>query len=312
MEKYVTLLFYKYVKLEDAEEFATKQLRFCKKIGIKGRVLVGDEGINGSVSGTEEQCNQYKEWITSHEPLNDVWFKEEVVSEPSFFKMHVRYRPEIVTLGPKATHLDPNIMTGTYLDPEQWAEMKDGEDVLILDTRNVIEYEVGHFKNSIHLDIDHFRDLPNELDKLKKLAEGKKKVMAYCTGGIRCEKATAFLKENGFDDVYQLHGGILNYYQKTGGKDFDGKMYVFDNRVVTNVNDVNPVVISKCYICGTPCERIINCANPECNLHEPVCEACGWEYEGACSTECKENPRKREYDGTGQYHKRGHEEPVRD
>lgn len=303
MEKFQTLLFYKYVKLADAEEFAKRQLRFCKSIGIKGRVLVGDEGLNGSVSGTPEQCQQYMDWIHSHDDFNDVWFKKEDVDRVSFAKMHVRYRPEIVTLSNGTEALDPNVMTGVYLEPEEFMEMKDQDDVVILDTRNIIEYEVGHFKNSIHLDIDHFRDLPTKLEKLKEMAEGKK-VLAYCTGGIRCEKATAYLKLNGFD-AYQLHGGILNYYQKTGGKDFDGKMYVFDNRVTTVVNDVNPTVISKCYICGDACDRIINCANPECNLHEPICEKCGWEYEGACSTECKENPRKREYDGTGYYLKAG-------
>lgn len=302
MEKFQTLLFYKYVKLPDAQEFTTRQLRFCKSIGIKGRVLVGDEGINGSVSGTVEQCQQYVDWIQEHEALKDVWFKMEWVDTPSFVKMHVRYRPEIVTLGNDTQHLDPNEKTGHYLEPEEFMEMKDRDDVVILDTRNIIEYEVGHFKNAIHLEIDHFRDLPTRLQQLKEQYSDKK-VLAYCTGGIRCEKATAYLQENGFDDVYQLHGGILNYYQKTGGKDFDGKMYVFDNRVTTNVNDVNPTIISKCYICGDTCDRIINCANPECNLHEPICEKCGWEYEGACSTECKENPKKREYDGTGYYMK---------
>lgn len=305
MEQYQTLLFYKYVKLAEAEAFAIRSLRFCKKIGLKGRVLVGDEGLNGSVSGTVEQCRQYMDHIKAEPGLEDVWFKVENVSEVSFVKMHVRYRPEIVTLGDGAAHIDPNVDTGHYLEPEDWAKMKDDEDVVILDTRNIVEYEVGHFKNAIHLDIDHFRDLPKNVDKLSLYKD--KKIFAYCTGGIRCEKATAYLKEQGFD-AYQLHGGILNYYQKTGGKDFEGKMYVFDKRVVTNVNDVNPSIVSECYICGTKCDRVINCANPECNRHEPICEACGWEYEGACSTECKEHPRKREYDGTGYYLKKGNQE----
>lgn len=303
MEKYQTLLFYKYVELEDAEVFAKQHLKFCKNVGLKGRILVGDEGINGSVSGTVEQCQTYMDTLHADPHFADLWFKIEEVSGPSFEKMHVRYRPEIVTLGPKANKLDPNQKTGHYLEPEDFGKLKDEDDVVILDTRNVIEYEVGHFKKAIHLDIDHFREFPDKVSKLEPY-KGKK-VLAYCTGGIRCEKATAYLLEQGFEDVYQLHGGILNYYQQTGGKDFDGKMYVFDNRITTVVNDVNPEVISKCYICGTACDRVINCANPECNRHEPVCEACGWEYEGACSTECKENPRKRAYDGTGYYVKKG-------
>lgn len=305
MKQYQTLLFYKYVKLADAEEYATRLLRFCKKIGIKCRILVGDEGINGSASGTPELCKEFTDYVTADERLSDVWFKLEWVDEPSFVKTHVRYRKEIVTLGDRTAHLDPNQTTGGYLLPEQFLEMKDQDDVVILDTRNVIEYETGHFKNAIHLNIETFRDLPSKVDALEPYKD--KKILAYCTGGIRCEKATAFLMEQGFPEVYQLHGGILNYYQKTGGKDFDGKMYVFDNRIVTDVNDVNPTIISTCYICGTTTPRIVNCANPECNLHAPMCENCGEEYQGACSSECKEHPRKRDYNPKGYYVKPGHD-----
>ena len=125
MKQYQTLLFYKYVKLADAEEYATRLLRFCKKIGIKCRILIGDEGINGSVSGTPELCKEFTDYVTSDERLSDVWFKMEWVDEPSFVKTHVRYRKEIVTLGEKAAHLDPNQITGNYLQPEEFLEMKD-------------------------------------------------------------------------------------------------------------------------------------------------------------------------------------------
>jgi UPF0176 protein len=128
-----------------------------------------------------------------------------------------------------------------------------------------------------------------------------KKIVTYCTGGIKCEKASAYLLDQGFTDVYQLHGGIIRYGLEEGGENFDGKCYVFDNRITVDVNSVNPTVISKCYICDEPCDRMINCANAECNTHVPVCHKCGTEMEGACSAECKAHPGKRTYDGTGYY-----------
>jgi len=127
--------------------------------------------------------------------------------------------------------------------------------------------------------------------------------VTYCTGGIKCEKASAFLLEQGFENVYQLHGGIIKYGIEEGGEDFDGKCYVFDNRVVVSVNKVNPKVNGKCYVCEDPCNRMVNCANPECNNHIPICEKCGWELEGACSEGCKNHQNCRSYDGTGYYAK---------
>ncbi|MDP5140625.1 MAG: hypothetical protein NWP83_09180, partial [Spirosomaceae bacterium] len=130
-----------------------------------------------------------------------------------------------------------------------------------------------------------------------------KKIITYCTGGIKCEKASAYLIERGFTNVYQLHGGIIKYGIEAGGEDFEGKCYVFDNRLTADVNSVNPSIISKCYVCKKPSERMVNCANPDCNEHLVICETCGDEYEGACSSECKSHPKKRSYDGTGYYAK---------
>lgn len=303
MEKLLTLLYYKYVRIEDAEIFAKQHLKFCRDAGLKGRILISEEGINGSVSGTEKQCQEYMDHMHADPRFSDLWFKTEEVKEVSFVKMHCRYRPYVLAFGEMGAQLDPNQRTGKYLEPEEFLAMKDNDDVVVLDTRNKIEYEVGKFKNALTLDIDTFRDFAAHVNELEKYKD--KKILAYCTGGIRCEKATAYLLDHGFKDVYQLHGGILNYSQKTGGKDFDGKMYVFDNRVATDVNFVNPTIISRCYICNDVTDHVINCANPECNLHAPVCEKCCEEYQGACSVECKEHPRKREYNGTGYYVKTG-------
>ncbi len=129
-------------------------------------------------------------------------------------------------------------------------------------------------------------------------------MLAYCTGGIRCEKATAYLIQSGFNEVYHLQGGIIGYGKEAGGKDFEGKCYVFDNRITVDVNAVNPSVISNCFHCGKPSSRFINCADDECNNHFILCEDCGWKMEGCCSESCRQNPGKRTYDGTGFYQKR--------
>ena len=137
---------------------------------------------------------------------------------------------------------------------------------------------------------------------MKELQQYKgKKILTYCTGGIKCEKASALLLQEGFEDVYQLHGGIIKYGKEAGGKDFEGKCYVFDNRVTVDVNSVNPVVVSTCRNCGKTTPKMINCANPECNEHFTQCDECGWKMGGCCSDACKTHPRKREYDGTGYY-----------
>lgn len=299
MKKYRTLLFYKYAQLKDAEKFAQSHLQFCKNLGIFGRVLIGDEGINGTVSGTEEQCKCYMNELRSDERLHDIIFKIDEEENISFAKMHVRYRKEIVRFGVE----DVNVweQTGRYLEPDEWEKRMNEDDVVILDARNKVEWEIGKFKNAVTLDIEHFRDFPNKISELEKLKE--KKILAYCTGGIRCEKATAYLIQQGFKNVFHLHGGIIQYGKDTGGKNFDGKCYVFDNRLATEVNTINPTVISHCKICNTTSARMVNCANPECNEHFVLCENCGWKMEGTCSEKCAAHPRRRKYDGTGFYQK---------
>lgn len=133
-----------------------------------------------------------------------------------------------------------------------------------------------------------------------------KKIITYCTGGIKCEKASAFLLEQGFEDVSQLQGGIIKYAKETGGEDFDGKLYVFDGRIVVDINTVNPTIISTCVHCGVETAKMVNCANPLCNDQFILCENCGWEHKGCCSDKCKECPVVRPYDGTGYYTKPGY------
>lgn len=300
MSKYQTLLYYCYSRIEHAEEFAATHLTFCQSLDLVGRIIVADEGLNGTVSGSPESCNAYMKAIHADPRFAKTEFKIDDVDEPSFIKMHCRYKPEIVHSGLRNPEtIDPNKQTGKHLEPTEFMEMKDRDDVVILDVRSNYEHSVGRFKNAVTLDIENFREFP---EKVKELEQYKgKKILTYCTGGIKCEKASALLLQEGFEDVYQLHGGIIKYGKEAGGKDFDGKCYVFDNRVTVEINSVNPSVVSTCKNCGKVTPKMINCANPDCNEHFTQCDECGWELEGCCSTTCMEHPRKRVYDGTGYY-----------
>ncbi|MCY1519300.1 hypothetical protein D9M68_540500 [compost metagenome] len=238
--------------------------------------------------------------IHADERFTKTEFKIDEVEEPSFIKMHCRYKPEIVHSGLRDTRMiDPNKKTGKHLEPTEFRDMLKEEDVVVLDVRSNYEHKLGRFKNAITLDIDNFRDFPDQIEKLAQYKD--KKVMTYCTGGIKCEKASALLLHHGFNDVYQLHGGIIKYGKEAGGEDFEGKCYVFDNRIAVDVNRINPSILSTCYNCGKTTDKMINCANPECNEHFTQCDECGNALQGCCSEACTTHPRRRPYDGTGYY-----------
>lgn len=299
MKNYHILLYYCYAPIEDPEMFREEHHLFCIENNIKGRIIVAPEGLNGTVSGLKEDCAKYMAHLKADPRFAKTDFKIEEHDTHAFQKLHVRVKPEIVHSSLR--HINPNERTGIHLEPEEFKKMKDQEDVIVLDVRSDYEHKVGRFKNAVTLDIENFRDFPEKVEELKKFKD--KKILTYCTGGIKCEKASAFLLEQGFENVYQLHGGIIKYGIEAGGEDFEGKCYVFDNRITVDVNKVNPKVISHCHVCGTECDRMVNCANSECNNHLPICEKCGWEMEGACSDACKTHPAKRPYDGTGYYAK---------
>jgi len=300
MKKYQTLLYYCYTTIDNAEQFASDHLNFCKSLELVGRIIVADEGLNGTVSGTVESCKTYMDAIHSDPRFVSIEFKIDEVKEPSFIKMHCRYKSEIVYSGLRDPGIiNPQEKTGVHLEPKEFLEMKDRDDVIILDVRSNYEHSLGKFKNAVTLDIDNFRDFPAKINELAQYRD--KKVLTYCTGGIKCEKASALLLREGFKEVYQLHGGIIKYGKEAEGKDFEGQCYVFDNRVAVDVNSINPTIISTCFNCGEKTAKMINCANPECNEHFTQCDNCGWDLDGCCSVPCKEHPRKRPYDGTGYY-----------
>ena len=296
---YQVLLYYCYTPLENPEQFRDKHHRLCLALDLRGRIIVAGEGLNGTVSGTEANCAAYMAAVKADPRFDTLEFKIEEAPAHTFQKLHVRVKPEIVHVD--LPYIKPYERTGTHLSPAEFRAMKDRDDVVIVDVRSDYEYNLGRFKNAVTLDIENFREFPERVDRLAEFKN--KKILTYCTGGIKCEKASAFLLEQGFENVYQLHGGIIKYGLEAGGEDFDGKCYVFDGRVAVDVNTVNPTIISECRHCHTPSDRMVNCANPHCNAHLPLCETCAEQLQGACSAACATHPDKRPYDGTGTYPK---------
>jgi UPF0176 protein len=224
------LLFYKYVFIHDADALAREHLAFCQKLGVRGRVLIAEEGINGTVSGTPEQCAAYMAELRLDSRFEDVWFKCDAADGHVFSAMHVRTKKELVTLREDAP--DPNVQTGRYLSPAEWREIMQREDVVILDGRSDYEWDAGHFEGAVRPHVQSFREFPAWIRE--HFSEYKDKtVLTYCTGGIRCEKLTGFLLQEGFRDVAQLHGGIVHYAhdETVRGEGFVGRCYVFDGRV---------------------------------------------------------------------------------
>lgn len=290
---YRVLLYYKYVPIEDPVTFAQEHLAACKEIGLKGRILVSDEGINGTCSGTVEQTEAYMNMMKADERFADMVYKIDEAEGHAFKKMHVRPKKEIVHLG-LADDINPNEITGQYLSPKEFFEQMQAEDTVVIDARNDYEFDLGHFRGAIRPEIRNFRDLPDWMIENKEMFEGKK-VLTYCTGGIRCEKFSGWLVREGFEGVGQLHGGIATYAKdpEVRGQLWDGQMYVFDERIAVPVNQVEHVVVGKDHFTGEPCERYVNCANPDCNDKILCSEENEHKYLRSCSDECREHPRNR-------------------
>ncbi|PFG83626.1 hypothetical protein BW152_06075 [Lactococcus lactis] len=292
-QDYRVLLYYQYVPIEDGETFAQKHLADCKELGLKGRILVADEGINGTVSGTIEQTNAYMELMKNDPRFSSTIFKIDEAEQNAFKKMHVRYRPELVNLSLE-DDVNPLELTGAYLDPKDFREAMLDENTVVIDARNDYEFDLGHFRGAIRPEIRSFRELPQWIrDNKEQFME--KRVLTYCTGGIRCEKFSGWLVREGFKDVGQLHGGIATYGKdpEVQGDLWDGQMYVFDSRIAVPINQKEHVIVGRDWFDGSPCERYINCGNPECNRQMLASEENEAKYLGACSHECRVHPNNR-------------------
>lgn len=255
---YQVLLYYCFTPIENPDNFREEHHKLCIKLNLRGRIIISHEGLNGTVSGLKEDCKKYMDHVKADPRFDTLDFKIEDVSEHTFQKLNVRLKPEIVHSS--LEHIKPYEKTAQHLSGKEFKELKDQEDVVLVDVRSNYEHKLGKFKNAITLDIDNFRDFPEKVKELEQYKD--KKVITYCTGGIKCEKASAYLEKQGFGEVYQLLGGIIKYGIEEGGEDFEGKCYVFDNRVAVDVNSVNPTVLSECYVCGDKTDNMVNCANP--------------------------------------------------
>lgn len=293
MMDYRVLLYYNYTKIEDPETFAQEHHAFCRDLGIKGRILVAPEGINGTLSGTKAATERYMEMMLADERFKDTYFKIDESAGHAFKKLFVRPRTELVALH-LAEDIDPHQLTGNYLEPQAFREALLDDETIVIDARNDYEYDLGHFRGAVRPAIRNFRELPEWIRENKEQFMDKK-IVTYCTGGIRCEKFSGWLLREGFEDVAQLHGGIAAYGkdEATRGELWDGKMYVFDERISVEINQVDKQIVGKEWFDGTPCERCINCSNPECNRQILVSEENEQKYLGACSIHCAKHANNR-------------------
>lgn len=284
---YRVLLYYKYVPIAHPAQFVAEQKALCQQLQLKGRVLIAHEGLNGTVCGTIEQAEQYKQALLADARFIDIEFKEHDYEANPFPKLKVKLRQEVVTLG--VPDLSPQ-EAGQHLSPEDWHQLAQQDDVVVLDVRNNYESAIGKFHNAITPDIDNFRDLPAWVQQHQELQD--KKVLIYCTGGIRCEKASGLLKRSGVKDVFQLHGGIINYGKHIPAGLWQGSCFVFDDRMAVPVNDpAHHEVIGRCLHCAAPSDQYYNCCNMECNKLILLCPACHAKSNQACSFECAQKPR---------------------
>ena len=229
--------FYTFTDLSNLGELQKTFINFLKKEDIKGSVLLACEGINGTVAGTKAGIENFKNFLKSNDLYNSHNFKTSFCADHPFPRLKVKLKNEIVSLGNELA--DPAKIVGEYVQPEDWNKLISQDDVLVLDTRNNYEFSIGTFKESIHPETTNFREFPEWLEDLESSGINKnKKVAMFCTGGIRCEKASSLMKKKGFKNIYHLQGGILNYMEKVQAEDslWEGECFVFDDRVALNHN----------------------------------------------------------------------------
>lgn len=286
------IIFYKYTPIADPAGLMKWMREMCTELGIKGRILIAEEGINGTAEGGRDAILRFEEKMHAQDgsagtfaDFHDVWFKHSPGTGNAFPKLKIKVRKEIVTLGlGEEGDIDPNKVTGTHASPEEVRKwIKNGEDFVIVDMRNDYEFKVGRFKDSINPKMENFRDLAKVAPELEPLKT--KKVLTVCTYGVRCEKASGYLKTQGFNDVYQLDGGIGTYMKTYPGEDFLGSLYVFDGRITERFTD-DYEVVGVCEKCGVKSERYDNCAFDDCHKKLILCESCSREEPFYCGEDC--------------------------
>ena len=260
---------YKFERLENLDTLIPEFQDKCDELELKGSVYLSPRGINFSISGTEENIEKYIEFMENDSRFLNIPLKRTYSETQPFRRMKVRLKKEIISLG--RDDIDPRELTGEYVSPQELLSMyENNEDVVVLDTRNEYETRVGLFENAVDLQLDTFRDFPKAIEQLPEEYKEKQIVM-YCTGGIRCEKASAVMLKAGFTDVKQLEGGVLDYFKETGGKYWNGDCFVFDERVALDT-ELKETEYIYCYICREPLSAEEK-ASPDFKINEycPYC-----------------------------------------
>lgn len=283
----ITLSFYRYVKISDPAQWRDDLYRAWEQMGCLGRIYVANEGINAQMSVPRENWENFQDFLNESPYLSGTPLKIAVEDNgKSFYKLKIKVRDKIVADGLNDSTFDVTDC-GRHLSAEEFNHAIES-GAIVVDMRNHYESEVGHFQGAILPDADTFRD---ELNMVKEILQGKEdeKILMYCTGGIRCEKASAYMKHLGFKDVNQLRGGIIEYAhqvrQKGLSSKFIGKNFVFDERLGERITED---VIATCHQCGQPCDTHTNCANEDCHLLFIQCEDCREKHKGCCSDTCRE------------------------
>ncbi|GIV27989.1 MAG: UPF0176 protein [Bacteroidia bacterium] len=284
--KRITVSFYRYVILNNPQEFRNKLYLDFEDLEIFGRIYVAYEGINAQISVPEHNWDDFKKYLNHTKELENMPLKIAIEDNgKSFYKLDVKVRKKIVADGLDDNSFDVTNV-GKRLSAAEFNEALENPDTIVIDMRNHYESEVGRFENAICPDADTFKEeLPIVMDILK--GKEDKKVLLYCTGGVRCEKASAYLKHHGFKDVNQLHGGIIEYARQVKHfglpSKFKGKNFVFDQRLGERITDD---ILSTCHQCGKPCDNHTNCANDDCHLLFIQCDECKTKYKGCCTPQC--------------------------
>ncbi len=280
--KYTVLLYYKFVPINNPQELVEQMRSFCQKQNLLGRIIIAKQGINGTVSGTPNDIRAYKEYMYAKPEFSDIWFKEQEFDENPFPKLKIRHRKELCTL--RAGDLDPKD-GGTHLEPSQVNELvkKHGDDVVFFDARNTYESKIGKFENAICPDIQTFYELPDKIPQYLESLKNKKVIM-YCTGGVRCETASVLFKKAGITDVYQINGGIYNYCTQYPDGLFKGACFVFDDRMEISWDEngkpilvsemKEDAIISHCEFCNVKTARVVNDERYLERVATVCCEAC--------------------------------------
>lgn len=287
--KRITISMYRYVNIENVEGLRHELFVEWDELGVFGRIYLAKEGFNAQYSVPEHNFEAFKKNLeTRPELFKDIRLNIAVEDDgKSFCKLDIKVKDKIVADGLDDSAFD-RTNVGVHLDAEQWNSLMEHPDAIVVDMRNHYESEVGHFEGAITPDCDTFADeLPMVADELKDKKD--KKIMLYCTGGIRCEKASAYLKSQGFEKVHQLNGGIINYKRQIESKGlsskFKGKNFVFDGRLGERITDD---ILSICHQCGERCDDHTNCKNNDCHLLFIQCENCEKKYNGCCTIKCQD------------------------